>query len=167
MSWFNMLAPFAKGFVQGFVNEYTHPSPSCSARYDFKAHMEMLASAQGVEGDNLHDRYATFLFNFRGAEYAVAVNFDGAQLLLTLGSTVRFQPGGVPNDVYRAVRRNTASVPGCQFEVMNLDDCSIFCVKAFVEPRRFMPASFTQRLTELATYMEAVDRVLINHGYGC
>jgi hypothetical protein len=164
MSWFNNLAT---GFVHGLVGgilEGLSDRPAAAGHYDFGRLMHALAEATGVRLVNVREDRASFTFPFRGDTCFGSLALAGDTLIFTVYSKIEFRSHGVPHRVVQMVRSLNAELPRCDFELLDLDDCSVWCAQTAGKVQHLSATMFGSALTELAVCICRLDAWLVENG---
>ena len=170
MSWLNHLLPFATGFVHGLVEGIAAVEPDGPAahrgyRSDFRQQIFELADATGIQFVKVRDRDASFSFLFEGETHFASVISVNDLVSLAVFSKIEFPLRRVPPDVVHKVRRASASLPNCDFELVDLDDCSVWCAKGMATATVLTPRVFGAAVAELATCVARLDTWIVDRGF--
>jgi hypothetical protein len=172
----NALGQFARGLMQGFMNEVLRPEGrppahtihvrmperQAPAGHDFQSLMIAYGEAAGLGMPRFSNRSAGFLVLMGGFPYLVVLTPRNDIVVASAGSRVEF-PGGVPPIIQEVIRRqNPRMTNGCQYDVFE----DGVCVGTTLALHQLTQSVFEAVLSTLADCMAAFDDTLRDYGYG-
>ena len=171
MSWLNFLAPLATGFVRGFSAEWARPEPAARpcfhpSRHDFPSLMFAYGQAAGLRPPKLHNRSVAFTVPVQGVPYMVLFSAGPDCVIASAHSNLHF-PGEVPRSVQIAMANiNRKDQSGCCYDQIEHDTGVSLCSMTKVDLHEFTQPVFERMLHQLTNRVAALDRVLVQDGYG-
>jgi hypothetical protein len=143
----------------------TDAAHALDAGYDFRQHMQALAETTGICLVGLHENNASFRVFHSGESYISTVAFCRGRMRVTVSSRIQFPRRGIPSELVLAMKKVNAGQRHYKFEVLHLDDSSVFYIKMDVVPAALTPSFFQGLLGEMAANMAATDSTFIEEGF--
>jgi hypothetical protein len=175
----NALGQFARGLVQGFLNEVLRPEGRPPAHtihvrmperrahdnHDFQSLMTAYAQEIGLEAPTFRNQSAIFSVPVRGIPYVLILTAGSDIVIASACSHVEFGHG-VPAELLQIVQRlNSEITTGCQFSLAEDESGASFAAKAKIERHALTEPLFQELVVELPARIAALDRLLVKYGY--
>ena len=136
-----------------------------SGGYDFRRHMLALGETNGVRLVKMHDRRTTFMCRYEGQEYVVSTVLASGMISLGLFSAVHFPHHSIPLEVLRAIKKQNAKTPQYTFDLLEMEDHSLFFIQTIASPDSLTSWMFQSVLVEMAERMAILDSSLVENGF--